>query len=89
MASTVTPLNIKDADVYRMVREIADQTGQTLTDVVRRAVKREHDRVQRIKPDPIRIDKINEIVDHYAKLPVLDNRTDDEIVGYDESGAFE
>ena len=89
MASTTTPLNIKDPEVYRMVREIADQTGQTLTDVVRRAVKREHDRVKRIIPDPIRIERLNQIVDRYAKLPVIDNRTDDEILGYNEYGAFD
>jgi antitoxin VapB len=89
MASTTTPLNIKDPEVYRMVREIADQTGQTLTDVVRHAVKREHDRMKRSKPDPVRIEQINQIVDRYANLPVLDNRTDDEILGYNEYGAFD
>lgn len=89
MASSSTPLNIKDPDVYRMVREIADQTGQSLTDVVRHAVKREHDRVKRSKPDPIRIEQINQIVERYSKLPVVDDRTDDEILGYNEHGTFD
>ena len=89
MANTVTPLNIKDAEVYRMVREIADQTGQTLTDVVRRAVQREHDRVKRRRPDPILLEQLKEIVERYAKLPVLDNRSDDEILGYNEFGVPE
>lgn len=86
MASTTTPLNIKDPEVYRMVREIADQTGQTLTDVVRHAVKREHDRVKRTKPDTILIAQLMEIADRCASLPVLDDRSDDEIIGYDEYG---
>ena len=86
MAATITPLNIKDPEVYRMVREIADQTGQTLTDVVRRAVKREHDRVKHSKPDPILIAQLMEIADRCASLPVLDDRSDDEIIGYDEYG---
>lgn len=89
MASSSTPLNIKDPEVYRMVREIADQTGQTLTDVVRHAVKREHDRVRRTKPDPIVREQLNAIVDRYAKLPVSDNRSDDEILGYNEIGVFD
>lgn len=89
MASSSAPRNIKDPDVYRMVREIADQTGQSLTDVVRHAVKREHDRVKRSKPDPIRIEQINQIVERYSKLPVVDDRTDDEILGYNEHGTFD
>jgi antitoxin VapB len=86
MASTITPLKIKDAEVYRMVREIADQTGQTLTDVVRHAVKREHNRIRSAKPDPLLIDQLMEIADRCASLPVLDDRSDDEIIGYDEYG---
>jgi DNA-binding XRE family transcriptional regulator len=32
------------------------------------------------------IAKMNEIADHFSSLPVLDDRTDDEILGYDERG---
>jgi antitoxin VapB len=32
------------------------------------------------------LDEIRAIADHCASLPVLDTRTDDEILGYDENG---
>ena len=32
------------------------------------------------------LEEINEIADHCASLPVLDNRSTDEILGYDANG---
>jgi hypothetical protein len=32
------------------------------------------------------MEKLREISDYCAALPVLDNRTEDEILGYDERG---
>jgi len=32
------------------------------------------------------MEKLREICDRYAALPVVDNRTDDEIIAYDEIG---
>jgi len=32
---------------------------------------------------------INEILDRVDKLPVLDSRSDDEIIGYNEFGLFD
>jgi hypothetical protein len=40
------------------------------------------------RPDPLLIEKLLEISNRCAALPVLDSRTDDEIVGYDEFGGF-
>ena len=56
--------------------ELAKQTGETGTEAV---TQQEHSR-RRLA------DELEEIVAHYAGLPVLDNRTDDEILGYGEDG---
>jgi hypothetical protein len=39
-----------------------------------------------MRPDPLFIEKLMEISDRCAALPVLDPRSDDELAGYDELG---
>jgi len=80
------PLNIKDAEVYQLAREVADLTGETLTDAVRHSLQERLQREQRARPDPQWIEKLREISDRCAARPVLDPRSDDELVGYDEFG---
>ena len=80
------PLNIKNAKVYRLARELADRTGDSLTETVRKSL---HERLEREKAregDPFLIEKLREISDRCASRPLLDNRSDDEIVGYDKHG---
>ena len=39
------------------------------------------------KPDDDQlVEDVLEIAKHYSSLPVLDSRSDDEIIGYDERG---
>jgi antitoxin VapB len=80
------PLNIKDPEVYRLAREVADLTGETLTDSVRHALRDRLDRERRRRLDPLLIEKLMEISSRCAALPVLDPRSDDELIGYDEFG---
>jgi len=47
------------------------------------------DRLSRIRRERIKrplVDELEEIAEHGASLPVLDNRPAEEILGYDESG---
>ena len=80
------PLNIKDPEVYRMARQLADRTGQSLTAAVRQALREKLEREMRRDADPLLIDKLREISDRCAAEPILDSRTDDEILGYDDRG---
>lgn len=79
-------LNIKNEEADRLARELAELTGETLTDAViealRERLKRESGRVQ---PYGVRED-IARIQQRIARLPRLDERSDEEIVGFDESG---
>jgi len=81
------PLNIKDPEVYQLARQVADLTGETLTDAVRHSLQERLQREQRSQPDPLWIEKLREISDRCAARPVLDGRSDDELAGYDEFGA--
>ena len=85
-------LNIKNAETEKLVRELARRRGQgiteALTDVVRREVERER---KRLRPDDMsaRMRRIDEIVKRYNSLPMLDDRSDDEIIGYNDQGHFD
>ncbi len=86
MPGKITPLNIKDREVYQMARELAKKTGESMTEVVRKALRDRLVREERSKPDPLMIEKLLEISDRCAGRPVLDSRSDEEIMGYDEHG---
>jgi antitoxin VapB len=85
-------LNIKNQETEKLARELARRRGQgiteVLTDVLRREVERER---RRLRPGDIeaRLRRVDEIVKRYNSLPLLDTRTDDEIIGYNEQGLFD
>jgi antitoxin VapB len=85
-------LNIKNTETEKLVRELARRRGQgiteALTDVVRREVERERKKPRRESYEAFSR-RIEEIVEHFNKLPVLDDRSPDEIIGYNEHGHFD
>ncbi len=83
--STVA-LNIKGDEADRLARELADRTGETLTQVVITALRERPDRsLPRLHEDDL-IEDVLAISDRFSRLPVFDVRSPDEIVGYDEHG---
>lgn len=85
-------LNIKNPETERLARELARRRGQgiteAVTDVLRREVERERKKPRRDDIEK-RLRRIDEIVQEMKKLPVLDDRTPDEIIGYNEHGLFD
>jgi len=80
------PLNITDPTVDRLARELADATGETITTAVAVALQERLDRVRRRPGDRDLVAELNEIALRCAALPVVDSRSDEEILGYDEHG---
>jgi antitoxin VapB len=79
-------LSIKNPEAERLARELANVTGESLTEAVTEALR---DRLVREtgRRDPERmLEAIREIQERFARLPVLDDRTPEEIIGYDENG---
>jgi hypothetical protein len=91
-------LNIKDAETTRLVRELAKMTGETQTEVVRKALR---ERLQREKAERASLDartaaeKRREFAKVWAKIQKIQERvrqrglsdhmlTDDDL--YDEHG---
>ena len=77
-------LNIKDAKAHDLARELAQRRGTTLTQAVTEALS---EALQRSTPAAVpMLERLKEISQRAAKLPVLDDRTPDEILGYDDRG---
>lgn len=79
-------LNIRNPETERLAGELARRTGETKTEAVTKALRERLDRVRRARPKGGLADQLKEIADRFASLPVLDDRTADEIIGYDEDG---
>lgn len=79
-------LNIKNPEAERLARELAEATGENITRAVTQALRERLIRKTGRVPDVTLREDIRRIQERVASLPVLDDRTPDEIVGYDEHG---
>ena len=78
-------LSIKNPEVERLARELADKTGESITDAVLVSL-RERLAEQESRSRVGMKDRLMKIVEEARTLPVLDTRTEDEILGYDKLG---
>jgi antitoxin VapB len=81
-------LNIRDPEVHRLARAVADATGETMTDAVKHALR---ERLAAIADTGAaererRFRAIMERGRRFRALPASDPRPLDEIVAYDENG---
>ncbi len=79
-------LNIKDRETDSLVRELAALTGEPITDAVKVAVRERLERERRLRPGKAGVDEVLTIAARIAGRPVVDPRSPDEILGYDEHG---
>ena len=79
-------LNLRNPEAERLATELARQTGETKTEAVTKALRDRLDRVRRERTNRRLADELEEIAEHCASLPILDPRSADEILGYDENG---
>jgi antitoxin VapB len=79
-------LNIRNSEAEKLAETLAQLTGETKTEAVTQALR---DRLARLRRERVKrrlADELDEIAKHCARLPVLDPRSPEEILGYDESG---
>jgi antitoxin VapB len=81
-------LSIKNAEVERMVREIATTRGVSMTEALRQVLAEEVERQRAAREAEIeaKVLRVREIVERTARLPRLNELSDDAIIGYDEIG---
>ena len=81
------PLSIKMPEADRLARRLAETTGETISLAVLLAIRERLERVERKRLNKSALlEEIRAISHHCASLPVLDTRTEDEIMGWDENG---
>lgn len=79
-------LSIKHPEADRLARELAARTGETLTEAVIEALRERLIREKGRARGPRLSEQMAAIGRRCAALPVLDRRTPDEILGYNEHG---
>jgi antitoxin VapB len=79
-------LNIRNKEAERLAAALSKLTGETKTEAVIRALRDRLDRLRRDRSKRRLADELDEIAKHCARLPVRDERSADEILGYDEHG---
>lgn len=79
-------ISIKSMEVERLARELASKTGESLTGAIEKSLQERLQRVEKESREHILLGQLEEIVSRVDRLPVLDARTPDEILGYDEHG---
>lgn len=81
--------SIKDPRTDRLIRELAELTGETMTEAVRVAVEARLARErQRQGAGRGMAEKLDALAKECAAAPDRDARSPDEIVGYDERGMW-
>jgi antitoxin VapB len=81
---------IKDREADQLIRQLAERTGENITEAVKQAVR---DRLQRVPLSQAEIAerrrKLKELIAKADATPTVDDRTPDEIIGYNEFGHFD
>jgi antitoxin VapB len=81
---------IKDQEADEMIRTLAERTGESITEAVKQAVRERLDRIPLTEDEiAVRKRKLSELYAKWDAEPTIDDRTADEIVGYNEFGHFD
>lgn len=80
-------LSIKDPEADRLAREISRKTGETLTAAVVESLRERLQRLRRAQAQGPRLsDELLAIARRVSAMPVLDHRSPEQLLGYDEHG---
>ncbi len=79
-------LSIKHPEADRLARQLAERTGESLTDAIINALRERLRREAGRTRGPRLRDEIRAIRRRCAALPVRDRRSPDAILGYDDHG---
>ncbi|PJR12770.1 type II toxin-antitoxin system VapB family antitoxin [Sinorhizobium meliloti] len=79
-------LSIKDPETERLAKALAEKTGETITMATRRALEERLRRLANAGNRDVLLEELAASRRRWAKLPVVDNRSADEILGYNENG---
>jgi antitoxin VapB len=79
-------LNRNDPETERLARLLAEKNGETITLAIRRALEERLHRMRGRAEKEIVLKELATMRRRLAALPVLDHRSADDSLGYDENG---
>lgn len=79
-------ISIKNERTERLARELAAETGESLTAAITHALEERLARLERRRTPADRLALARIVLRRIDALPVLDDRRPDEILGYGEHG---
>lgn len=80
------PISIKNPETEGLAREIAKETGESITEVITKSLRERMQRLHgRRRVQPLE-ERMADLLQRLDALPTLDTRSEDEILGYDDSG---
>lgn len=79
-------LNIRNSETEALAETLAKLTGETKTEAVTKALRDRVKRIQRQRSGRRLADELDDIALHCSSLPLLDDRSEDDILGYDDKG---
>lgn len=79
-------LSIKNEATERLARQVADETGESITQAIQKSLEERWKRLKEGRRKRILVQQIEDILRRVDALPTLDSRRPDEILGYDEHG---
>ncbi len=81
-------LSIKNDTAERLARQVASETGESLTEAIIHSLEERLERLKGRRSAPDLVEILVAIGERCSSLPDLDTRSADEILGYDGIGAF-
>lgn len=80
-------LSIKNDETERLARQVARETGESLTEAIQKALQERWERLKARRRSQVLAGQVEDLLRRVDALPNLDSRPEDEILGYDEHGA--
>ena len=79
-------MDIKDEEIERLAREVAERAGESLTETIRIALQERLQRLSGRQRAATQREKLYEILHRIDAMPRKIDLTEDEILDYDEHG---
>ena len=80
------PLFIKNKATEQLARQVASETGESLTEAIQMSLQERWERLKRRRKGNILTEQIEDLLRRVDALPALDSRPENEILGYGEDG---
>jgi antitoxin VapB len=79
-------LSIRNSETEKLARELADESGENITQAITLALKERLERFRGRSTASNLAEEIMKISKRCSAIPDRDQRTTDEILGYDQTG---